>query len=62
MGRWTFWIERDGFFVRTADGRPVGYRWKVGGERPGEPVNGDIEILPMPPADVALWPEHRFDR
>jgi hypothetical protein len=55
--QWFFAIDRDGFFVRAADGRPVGYRWRPPAS---EPVNGFLEVLPMPPDDVANWPDHRY--
>jgi len=60
--QWFFIIDRDGFFVRTADGRPVGYRWRVLPTPSPAPVNGSIEVLPMPPDDVGYWPEYRYPR
>jgi hypothetical protein len=60
--QWFFTIDGDGFFVRTVDGRPVGYRWRVEPEPGSEPVNGFEEVLPMPPDDVAFWPDDRHPR
>ena len=60
--QWFFTIDRDGFFVRTADGRPVGYRWRIEPTPAPEPVNGSLEILPMPPDDVGYWPDNRYRR
>jgi hypothetical protein len=60
---WFFRIDGDGFFVRAADGRPVGYRYRVLTKTPKrepKPVNGFMEILPMPPVEVQHWPDHRF--
>jgi hypothetical protein len=57
--RWFFYVDRDGFFVRTPDGRPVCYRWHPPAL---EPVNGFLEVLPIPPDDVAYWPEYRYPR
>ncbi len=64
--QWFFRIDGDGFFVRTPDGRPVGYRYRVDpppgrGRGNPRPVNGFEEVLPMPPDDVADWPDHRFE-
>jgi predicted DNA-binding transcriptional regulator AlpA len=63
--QWFFRIDGDGFFMRTRDGHPVGYRYRVdppprrsrGNPRP---VNGFLEVLPMPPPDVDRWPDHRY--
>jgi hypothetical protein len=60
--QWFFAIDRDGCFIRTVDGRPVGYRWRIEPKPAREPVNGAIEILPMPPADVGYWPDYRYPR
>jgi hypothetical protein len=60
---WFFTTDGDGFYVRAMDGRPVGYRYKKIAKAPKRtprPVNGFMEILPMPPTDVADWPDHRF--
>jgi len=62
-----FRIDGDGFYVRTPDGHPVGYRYRVDppprrGRGNPRPVNGFIEVLPMPPDDVAHWPDGRFER
>jgi hypothetical protein len=57
--QWFFYVDRDGFFVRTADGRPLGYRWHPPAL---EPVNGFLEVLPMPPDDVGYWPDYRHLR
>jgi hypothetical protein len=59
---WFFTIDGDGFYVRAVDGRPVGYRYgvlKVKPKRSPKPVNGFMEILPMPPVDMADWPQGR---
>jgi hypothetical protein len=63
--QWFFLIDADGFYIRTSDGRPVGYRYRIEPPpRPDDgdprPVNGFIEALPMPPDDVADWPHRRF--
>ena len=65
--QWFFRIDGDGFYVRTPDGHPVGYRYRVDppprrGRGNPRPVNGFIEVLPMPPDDVAHWPDGRFER
>jgi hypothetical protein len=60
--QWFFDVDRDGFFVRTRDGRPVGYRWPHPPRRHDGPVNGFLEVLPRPPASVAYWPHHRYPR
>ena len=60
---WFFTIDGDGFYVRAKDGRPVGYRYRKLTKTPKRtprPVNGFTEVLPMPPADVADWPDKRF--
>jgi predicted DNA-binding transcriptional regulator AlpA len=60
---WFFTIDGDGFYVRAADGRPVGYRYrklKTVPKRTPRPVNGFMEILPMPPVEMDHWPDHRF--
>jgi hypothetical protein len=65
---WFFTTDADGFFIRLSDGRPLGYRYRVIREppKPGDPapkpVNGFMEALPMPPPDVAYWPDYRFAR
>ncbi len=60
---WFFFADADGFFVRAADGRPVGYRYrvlhKVPKRLPGRPK---MEILPMPPFPLRDWPDHRYVR
>ncbi len=60
---WFFYTDGDGFFVRAADGRPVGYRYrvlhKVPKRLPGRPK---MEILPMPPFPLRDWPDHRYVR
>jgi hypothetical protein len=58
---WFFTIDGDGFYVRAADGRPVGYRYRVEPKPRLRPVNGFMEILPMPPVDMADWPDRRYD-
>jgi hypothetical protein len=64
---WFFITDGDGFYVRARDGRPVGYRYRVEppprvrkGQRYVRPVNGFMEILPMPPEEMADWPDRRF--
>lgn len=60
---WFFTTDGDGFYVRAADGRPVGYRYRVltkAPKRDPKPVNGFMEILPMPPFEMHHWPDHRF--
>jgi hypothetical protein len=60
---WFFTIDGDGFYVRAADGRPVGYRYRKltkAPKRNPKPVNGFMEILPMPPVEMHDWPERRF--
>lgn len=63
--QWFFRTDGDGFYIRTRDGHPVGYRYRVDppprlGRGNPRPVNGFIEVLPMPPPDVDYWPDHRF--
>jgi hypothetical protein len=67
--QWFFRVDADGFFVRTLDGRPVGYRYRIDppsrvrrGQRTVRPVNGFVEVLPMPPPNVAYWPDYRYQR
>jgi predicted DNA-binding transcriptional regulator AlpA len=64
---WFFNIDGDGFYMRAPDGRPVGYRYRVEppprlrkGQTFIKPVNGFMEILPMPPVEMADWPDRRF--
>jgi predicted DNA-binding transcriptional regulator AlpA len=57
---WFFTIDGDGFYVLSADGRPVGYRYRVEPKPRLRPVNGFMEILPMPPVEMADWPDRRF--
>lgn len=62
---WFFTIDGDGFYIRAADGRPVGYRYPEKprirrGQQSFKPVNGFMEILPMPPVEMADWPDRRF--
>ena len=64
---WFFKIDGDGFYMRAPDGRPVGYRYRVEppprlrkGQTFIKPVNGFMEILPMPPVEMADWPDRRF--
>jgi hypothetical protein len=60
---WFFLTDGDGFYVRAADGRPIGYRYRrfmKAPKRDPKPVNGFMEILPMPPVEMADWPDHRF--
>jgi predicted DNA-binding transcriptional regulator AlpA len=69
--QWFFFRDADGYFVRAMDGRPIGYRWLLNkpltGPRHGRGLRrftrigqGKMEVLPMPPADIAWWPDHRF--
>jgi hypothetical protein len=63
--KWFFLIDGDGFYIRTPEGRPVGYRYRVDpppriDRGDPQPVNGFVEALPMPPDDVADWPDRRF--
>ena len=64
---WFFKTDGDGFYIRAADGRPVGYRYRMDppprvrrGQRWVKPVNGFMEILPMPPVEMADWPDRRY--
>jgi hypothetical protein len=64
---WFFKIDGDGFYIRAPDGRPIGYRYRMDppprvrrGQRWIKPVNGFMEVLPMPPVDMADWPDRRF--
>ncbi len=64
---WFFNIDGDGFYIRAPDGRPVGYRYRMEppprirrGQRVVRPVNGFMEVLPMPPVEMADWPDRRF--
>ena len=58
--QWFFTIDGDGFFIRTVDGRPVGYRYRIRPKPRLRPVNGFCEVLPMPPVELAEWPDKRF--
>jgi hypothetical protein len=58
--QWFFNTDGDGYFVRAADGRPVGYRWRIRPKPHKRPVNGFHEVLPMPPVELADWPDRRF--
>jgi predicted DNA-binding transcriptional regulator AlpA len=57
---WFFTTDGDGFFVRAADGRPVGYRYRLEPKPRLKPTNGFTEILPMPPVEIADWPDRRY--
>jgi prophage regulatory protein len=64
---WFFKIDGDGFYIRAPDGRPVGYRYRMEppprirrGQSFIKPVNGFMEILPMPPVEMADWPDRRY--
>jgi len=64
---WFFQIDGDGFYIRAPDGRPIGYRYRMEppprirrGQRVIRPVNGFMEVLPMPPVEMADWPDRRF--
>lgn len=68
--------DADGYFVRTIDGRPIGYRWLLDKPLKGTRLEraqrgrglrrltrigqGGMEVLPMPPRDIAYWPDHRY--
>ena len=54
--QWFFYIDADGYPVRTLDGRPVGYRWQM--DPPAKDPVRDFEVLPMPPDPVANWPDY----
>jgi hypothetical protein len=65
---WFFKTDGDGFYIRAPDGRPVGYRYRTEppprirrGQRWVKPVNGFMEVLPMPPVEMADWPDRRFE-
>jgi hypothetical protein len=60
--QWFFLTDGDGFYVRAYDGRPVGYRWRVQPKPRLRPVNGLMEILPMPPVEMDHWPDGRYTR
>jgi hypothetical protein len=60
--QWFFLTDVDGFYVRATDGRPVGYRWRVQPKPRLRPVNGLMEILPMPPVEMDHWPDGRYTR
>lgn len=58
---WFFYLDHDGYFVRTVDGRPVGYRWWL--DKKGskvKPRGGRMEVLPMPPVPMLDWPDGRY--
>jgi predicted DNA-binding transcriptional regulator AlpA len=66
--QWFFYFDADGYFVRTTDGRPVGYRWPVEEgavkrlalrAKRYPTRRARMEVLPMPTSDVAYWPGHR---
>jgi predicted DNA-binding transcriptional regulator AlpA len=64
---WFFTIDGDGFYMRAPDGRPVGYRFRMEppprirkGQTYVRPVNGFMEILPMPPVEMEDWPDRQF--
>jgi predicted DNA-binding transcriptional regulator AlpA len=45
--QWFFYIDADGYFIRTEDGRPVGYRWSIvtkGGKIAGPADAGDPSL------------------
>lgn len=58
---WFFKTDGDGFYVRAADGRPVGYRYRLEPKPRLKPTNGFTEILPMPPVEMADWPDRRYE-
>jgi hypothetical protein len=64
---WFFKIDGDGFILKSVDGHPIGYRYRMDppprprrGQRSIKPVNGFMEILPMPPVEMADWPDRQF--
>jgi predicted DNA-binding transcriptional regulator AlpA len=64
---WFFNVDGDGFYIRAPDGRPIGYRYRMEppprvrrGQTFIKPVNGFMEVLPMPPVEMADWPDRRF--
>jgi hypothetical protein len=57
--QWFFHIDGDGFPVRTKDGRPVGYRWRVE-PTPAEDMVRPYEVLPVPSDPVGNWPDWRY--
>jgi hypothetical protein len=64
---WFFTIDGDGFYIRAPDGRPIGYRYRMEppprirrGQRSIRPVNGVMEVLPLPPVEMADWPDRQF--
>ncbi len=60
---WFFFIDADGYYVRAADGRPVGYRYRVLHKMPKRlPGRPKMEILPMPPFPLRDWPDRRYVR
>lgn len=59
--QWFFTTDGDGFFIRTADGRPIGYRYRIRPKPRRRPTNGLHEVLPLPPVEVADWPDRRFN-
>jgi prophage regulatory protein len=66
---WFFKIDGDGYYIRSPDGRPIGYRYRMEppprlrrGQTFIKPVNGFEEVLPMPPVEMADWPDRRFER
>lgn len=58
--QWFFTIDGDGFYIRAADGRPIGYRYRIRPKPRHRPTNGFHEVLPMPPVELADWPDRRF--
>ncbi len=58
--QWFFTTDGDGYFIRSVDGRPVGYRYRIRPKPRMTPTNGFMEVLPMPPVEVADWPDRRF--
>lgn len=60
---WFFFIDADGYCVLAADGRPVGYRYRVLHKMPKRlPGRPKMEILPMPPFPLSGWPDRRYIR
>ncbi len=60
---WFFFTDADGYYVRAADGRPVGYRYRVLHKMPKRlPGRPKMEILPMPPFPLLDWPDRRYVR
>jgi hypothetical protein len=53
--QWFYYLDADGESVQTADGHPIGYRWRVE-PTPAMDMEQEFEVLPMPPEPVGNWP------